>query len=357
MLIYLILYYEMTKKETLGISVRLKDAETVRHYLNKQGLLRKDLQVIKEEEYLYFPVLEIPKGLRNCKQVMRAFEERKQKPQSYKELVSLPEPLHGILPTSYDIVGDIILIKLAEDLRPYRHVIGEALLRTHRNVHVVCRVNPVSGELRTRDVEVIAGEHRTVTTHTEYGLSLSVDIQATYFSSRLSSERKRIADLVQPEETIVDMFAGVAPFSIMIARYAAPRIVYAIDKNKEAVKFAEHNVRQNHVLDKVEVIKADASQVATIVPQKADRIIMNLPFTAHRFFSTALSIANATCMIHYYDILNEDAIPERICDLNTIASSQGFNLSNHMVHRIKSYTPREFYIGIDITARKRADVA
>jgi tRNA (guanine37-N1)-methyltransferase len=345
------------KKESLGVGVRPNDAETVRKYLKEKALLRDDVRISKEGRYIYFPVVEIPKELQKYKQVTRYFEELKKEPQSYKDLVSLPEVLRGKLPTSYDVVGDIILIKLPQDLIPFQYVIGEALLQTHKNIRVVCQVKPVSGELRTRDVERIAGEQRTVTDHTEYGLSFRVDIRTTYFSSRLSTERKRIADLVRPKETIVDMFAGVAPFSIMIARYAKPRIVYAIDKNKEAVDLAILNVRQNHVLDKVEVVHADARDVEKLIPRKADRIIMNLPFSAHQFFSAALSIASDTCRIHYYDILKDEEIPARIEALKKIAAKRAFVLTDVSVRKIKSYTPREFYIGIDITATKHADVA
>ena len=60
-------------------------------------------------------------------------------------------------------------------------------------------------------------------------------LKETYFSPRLANERKRITSLVKPGETVVDMFAGVAPFSIMIAKYANPKIIYAIDKNKDAI--------------------------------------------------------------------------------------------------------------------------
>jgi tRNA (guanine37-N1)-methyltransferase len=106
-------------------------------------------------------------------------------------------------------------------------------LRTRRNIRKF-KTDPVSGELRTRSLSIIAGEKRTITTHTEYGLLFDVDVRTTYFSPRLASERKRIANLVKPGETIVDMFTGVAPFSIMIARYAKPNVVYVIDKKQQS---------------------------------------------------------------------------------------------------------------------------
>jgi tRNA (guanine37-N1)-methyltransferase len=347
----------MTKQKAPGVRVVFSEAEPVRRILRQLNIHRDDLLILKDKTSIYFPIKEVIKELETYDIVKKTFEEKARKPHSYKDLVKLPEKLRQSLPTSYDVIGDIILLKLPKDLLKHQKKIGKALLDTHPQVHTVCLIDPVSGELRIRNLTVIAGEHRTKTTHTEYGLSFTVDVQKTYFSPRLASERQRITQLVKPKEIIVDMFAGVAPFSIMIARYAKPKIVYALDKNKEAIRLAKENVKQNHVLERVEVILGDAKEIGKLIPQKADRIIMNLPFSAYAFFSQALSIANTTCTIHYYDIIKEDDIQKRIEELKGIARTSSFTLSDITVHKIKTYAPREFYIGIDITATKHADVA
>ena len=85
-------------------------------------------------------------------------------------------------------------------------------------------------------------------------------------------------------------------------------------------------MKQNHVLDTVEVIHADANDVEKIIPKKADRIIMNLPFSAYRFFPLALSIAANTCIVHYYDIIKEEDIEARIDALKKIATEHSYIL-------------------------------
>ncbi|HVQ00032.1 MAG TPA: class I SAM-dependent methyltransferase family protein [Candidatus Thermoplasmatota archaeon] len=344
-------------KKSLGIGVRLADAESVRRYLRQQNILREDLKLMKDQTWIYFPVLKIPTTLSHYQKVELEFEERRKTPRSYKEIVNVPDVIRKDLPTSYDIVGDIILIKIPSGLLQYQQVIGKALLSAHKNIRTVCRVDPVTGELRTRPIVVIAGEKRTTTIHKEQGLSFFVDVQRAYFSPRLSSERKRVARLVGNQETVVDMFTGVGPFAVTIARYASPKIIYAIDKNAEAVRLAKENIIRNHVLDRVEIIHADANDIAQVVPEKANRIIMNLPFSAMHFFSYALGIAQEQCVIHYYDIVREDQLPGKIATLHEIAATHRFELSVSSIRKMKTYAPREFYIGIDITARKRADVA
>jgi tRNA (guanine37-N1)-methyltransferase len=342
----------MVTKKTKALCIPLTEAESLRRALRERNLLRDDVEIAKKGKYIYLPVKGVTKEFKSCKIVLKSFKLKTVKPHCYKDLLKLPKKLLNELPTSYDVVGAIILLKVSKDLIPYRKEIGKALLETHKNIRTVCLIDAVSGELRTRNVEIIAGEKQTLTTHTEYGLSFNVDVGTTYFSPRLASERKRVADLVKPGEVVVDMFAGVAPFSIMIARFAKPKVVYAIDKNNDAIALARQNVKQNHVLEIVEVIHADAKNANKVIPIKADRIIMNLPFSAYTFFSMALSITAQTCIVHYYDIISEEDIEGRISLLKKIAAKQDYTLIDISIHKIKSYAPREFYIGLDITATK-----
>jgi tRNA (guanine37-N1)-methyltransferase len=282
-------------------------------------------------------------------------KQTNKKPKSYKELLNIPDNLKNKLPTSYDVVGNILLLKLDPELINFKTEIGDILLKINKNIKTVCLTKPVKGELRTRDIEIISGENSTETIHKEFGLRFKVDVKKAYFSPRLANERKRVTELVKDGEIVVDMFAGVAPFSIMIAKYANPKIVYAFDKNKDAVRYANNNVKINNVLDKVEVIHIDAEKSEEILNQKgikANRIIMNLPFSSYLFFENALKLVADSCTIHYYDILKEDAINARINDLKKIADQSKINLAKIDIRKIKTYAPREFYIGVDITAKK-----
>jgi tRNA (guanine37-N1)-methyltransferase len=278
------------------------------------------------------------------------------KTKSYKEIVKIPPNLKKDLPTSFDVIGDILLIKLKDDIINYKKEIANALLKNHKNVKTVCLIHPVTGELRTRKIKIIAGKKITETIHKEYGLKFLVDIKKAYFSTRLANERKRITNQVQDNEIVVDMFTGVAPFPIMIAKYAKPKIIYAFDKNKNAIKYAKENIKINNVLDKVELVCADALNIPQYLKErdiKADRIIMNLPFSSFNFFSKALQIIKKEGVIHYYEMLTDENLEIQIKKLKEIAKNQQLNLVFNDIRKIKSYSPREFYIGIDITAKRK----
>ena len=57
-------------------------------------------------------------------------------------------------------------------------------------------------------------------------------------------------------------------------------------------------------------------------------------------------------LLSYYDILKEDDIKNRIDKLKEIAQENRFILKDIDIRKIKTYAPREFYMGIDITANK-----
>ena len=50
--------------------------------------------------------------------------------------------------------------------------------------------------------------------------------------------------------------------------------------------------------------------------------------------------------------MDESEIEKRIKNLKLIAKKCDFDLVKLDINKIKSYSPREFYIGIDITAKR-----
>ena len=148
-----------------SISVELKKAEGVKKFLIENNLMKKDLKVKKDGKFIYFPIKKITKELAAYDIIESDFEEIKQEPKSYKDILSIPKNLKHELPTSYDIIGKIIMIKLSKSLLKYKKEIGAALLKTNKSIKSVCLTYPVEGELRIRVLEVIAGENQTITTH------------------------------------------------------------------------------------------------------------------------------------------------------------------------------------------------
>ena len=229
------------------------------------------------------------------------------------------------------------------------------MLQAHTHIDSIFRIDAVQGELRTRSMVCIAGNETTKTIHKEYGVSIHVDVDKVYFTPRLATERRYIASLVKPDEIILDMFAGVAPFPLIISRFSKPKHIIAVDKNKTAIKLARKNIVLNKISTTVELYHEDACNIPELIRQKnvfPDRIIMNLPFHAHAFFPTALQCIEKKAVIHFYTIGSEDSINKLLDELKIVGKNNGFYCSIGKKRTIKSYSPHEFYMGIDITAKK-----
>lgn len=204
---------------------------------------------------------------------------------------------------SYDIIGDIAIIRIPEPLRKRKELIAETVLQTHKRVKTVLQqTSPVSNEFRLRRLEWAAGEKKTETVYKEYGCVFKVDLEKCYFSPRLSYERMRIAQGVQPSEVVVNMFAGVGCYSILIAKHAKARKVYSIDLNPDAVRYMLENILLNKVQNQVVTIQGDAKNVIQqTLKNKVDRVLMPLPERAYEYLDYALlALKPAGGWIHYY---------------------------------------------------------
>ena len=205
---------------------------------------------------------------------------------------------------SYDILGDIAILRLTGTSRKHSQIIAEAIMSIHKNVKtVLAQTSPVRGDFRLRKLEYIAGENKAITLHKESGCLFSVNVGECYFSPRLFYERMRIAKQVEKGEVIVNMFAGVGCFSIIIAKHSNAEKVYSIDINPIAVQNMQENVRLNRVYGKVVPILGDAKDVIEErLCHVADRVLMPLPEKAFEYLSYALlALKKSGGWIHYYD--------------------------------------------------------
>jgi len=209
--------------------------------------------------------------------------------------------------SAFDQIGDIIIVRIPDSLLSKKKLIGETLLNNVKIVKsVFYQTSPVEGDFRTRNLEVIAGEDRTETEYKEFGCRFTIDVANAFFSPRLSTERERIANLIQDGETMVNMFAGVGMFSIMAAKKKRC-IVYSIDINPIATKLCEKNIELNKLAGKVVSINGDTSKIIEEQLQgKGDRTLMLLPEKSDEFLESAIKTTKDGGIIHYYSHIHAD---------------------------------------------------
>ena len=211
------------------------------------------------------------------------------------------------LVSAFDQIGDIIIVRIPDSLISKKKIIGKALLEQVKTAKTVFhQSSPVEGDFRTRNLELIEGDEKTETEYRENGCRFIVDVEKAFFSPRLSTERERIANLVNDNDVIINMFGGVGMFSILAARTKSCT-VYNIDINPMASKLCEENIKLNKLKGSVISLNGDATEIINEQLQaKADRVLMLLPERSDEFLDAAISSLKKNGVIHYYSHIHAE---------------------------------------------------
>ena len=171
------------------------------------------------------------------------------------------------------------------------NAVGEVILDKQPGIEtVVNKVSTIDETFRFFKMDVLAGKDDMKATVKENGCTFSFDFSKVYWNSRLHTEHKRIIDILNPGDVVVDMFAGVGPFAVPACRKGCK--VYANDLNPHAYSFLISNAEKNKVclqaycLDAREFIKSiSAKWIADLRGSEPviSHVLMNLPAIAVEF--------------------------------------------------------------------------
>lgn len=222
---------------------------------------------------------------------------------------------------SFDILGNIAIVKFRKGAKPKEKMIfAKKLLGENKSVRTVLeKVGKFKGRLRRMQTKFVAGEKTKEALYRENGCVFRFNVDETYFSPRLSNERKEIADKIKRGDNVLVMFAGVAPYSIAIAKNSKAEIVYSNEINRKANDYGKLNIELNKVKDKVIMLNGDIKDIAIKikrglhinnkkVPDKFDAIIMPRPQLKDSFLGEAFKLSKSGTKIYYYDFCRADEI-------------------------------------------------
>jgi tRNA (guanine37-N1)-methyltransferase len=255
--------------------------------------------------------------------------------------------------SSFDIIGDIAIIKIPDSLLTKKKLIGDTLLKNIPNLRSVFLQNTaVDGEYRLRGLELISGENKFVTMYREYGCKFFVNVASSYFSPRLSTERLRISSLVSENETIVNMFAGVGTFSVIIAK-KIPVLIYNIDSNVDAYVLSKINTKINKLQDRIVSIHGDAKGVLSslLFENKMDRVIMPLPEKAFEFIDVSVKCLKPLGgYLHFFSHIKSDTRSKVIGDSENYIHSLFSNYDYQIKHTqiVRAVGPRIYQTVTDV---------
>jgi len=257
---------------------------------------------------------------------------------------------------AYDIIGDIAIVKRTPGFQADATEIARKIVAANKHVRtVLLQATPVLGEYRTRTLEWILGEKKTETVHREHGCQFKVDLAKPYFSPRLLYERIRVARKVTPSETVINMFAGVGCFSIIIAKYSQASKVFSIDINPEAIRYMFENVLLNKVAGRVSTILGDSRAITELhLTARADRVLMPLPAMAVTYLDAAiLALKPKLGSIHIYDFVHanktEDALQKTFDKIAPKLSQFELSVIRKDMRIVRTIGPNWYQTVVDLT--------
>lgn len=335
----------------LTLRVPLKEAEQVKKELMIQGLFLPGYSILKEEDYLYFPVKEKFDTSFIFKE--KDIQALPKQPQTLKEALAgkLPDEALERLKTAYDQVGSIAILEVDDEFKEYDAVIGETLLTTNPKVlTVLAKDTGHEGTFRTQKMRLLAGVDTRIGMHKENGVTLAVDVEEVYFSSRLSTERKRIMGLVKPGERVLVMFSGCGPYTCVLAKNTAAEEVIGVEINPRGHELALENISRN-ALVRAKTFNGDVREVVPDLGQ-FDRILMPLPKSAETFLDVALGAVKNTATIHFYAFLHEDEVSQAHTWIQDACekASIGWNILETV--KCGQQAPRTFRFCVDFVTTK-----
>ena len=330
------------------VKVPLRQINNTRIKLMSDGLMNMEYRIKTTDEFGYIPITKDIDGytiddieLETMKKVPHNFAEILEDELTHDEIENLK--------TSFDTIGDIVILEIPDELHDKKQLIGDAAYKFTKRKAIYMKKSAIKGTIRVRDLEFLSGVDDSVTIHKEHGVRLKLDVREVYFSPRLATERKRVMESVKDGEKILDMFCGIGPFPIVIARNRNVDIT-AVDINEAAIKYLNENIKLNKLKGNIESYCGDVREVSKGFKTEFDRIIMNLPGLAYTFLDVAVDLIKDDGIINYYEF--SDSYDQGIKRLNDAAGSAGKKVEILNTRKVKSISPDEWHVAIDAKIKK-----
>lgn len=237
-------------------------------------------------------------------------------------------------------IGDILILDSKFDYESYDDL--ENLSRKH-NVKTIMKIDHIQGTKREPVYNILYG-NETETIHKENGCLFKLDLSKVMWSKGNNNERLRIAKLVEDNEVVLDMFAGIGYFSIPIGVHSNAKHIYSIEINPNSYFYLCENIKLNK-LDNITPILGDCMVHAP--KYKADRIVMGYVKTTHHYLNVAINSLNEGGILHYHE-----TVPEKLMNTRPLERiiSQAGNREVELLklNKIKKYAPGVEHVVLDV---------
>lgn len=331
--------------------VSSKRAETVRKALFRRRLGAKDRRIVRRPDHVLIPLRERPPDGLAAELGFELVEGETSEKTCYRppyelivERADLPGALGSSLPRRWEMLGDVLLLRLPDDLVDHRTNVAGAYAEVLGARTVLWDRGEIEGVHRTPRTEVLWGQG-TETVHLENGIRYKLDAARLMYSSGNIDEKLRLAALDCRGETVVDMFAGIGYFSLPLGMYTGAERVIACEINPLAYRYLVDNVELNDLQGVVEPVLGDNRDLPGY--GIADRVVMGYVRTTGQFLEKAFALTRRGGTIHYHDTFPLAVFPQQ-AEKNLERAAGGRRYEIKFVREVKSYSPGVSHMVLDV---------
>ena len=217
---------------------------------------------------------------------------------------------------------------------------------------VVNKTNTIDETFRFFKMELLAGDDDLIAIVKENSCQFTFDYSKVYWNSRLATEHRTLVELMHPSDVVLDVFAGVGPFSLPAAKKGC--VVHANDLNPVAYNYLQSNARANKLslhsynLDGRDFIRKMAAEILKDSQQPV-HVIMNLPASAVEFLDVFKNLGvdiYSTPTIHCYHFSKaSDAKADTLAAVNNILGV-ALDDGTYSIHQVRDVAPKKLMLRI-----------
>jgi tRNA wybutosine-synthesizing protein 5 len=217
--------------------------------------------------------------------------------------------------------------------------------------------------LRSNQLSMLSSDERGgAVHHKENGVIYAFDVTRCMFSSGNISEKQRFIQLIQPEEVIVDFYAGIGYWALGALKHTQLKHYYALEWNKHSVAALKNSIELNDIaVDRISIIEGDNrdAKLLPLLQNRADRVVLGLLPSSEPSWPLAINAIKATGgIIHCHANVQHNKIQEwadsTVIQFQRLLATQPDEQKRLLVvslahlEKVKSYAPKIWHVVLDL---------